>query len=323
MGSAEAAGIFVSLWWVIRHQKEAIMNTEPILELDGITKAYGETVALSDLSLTVRKGEIHGVLGDNGAGKTTLLKLLTGLLPLDSYQGTVKVQGAPVLIHSPSAAIKLGIGIVPRRPGIFSGMTIADNIVVGTKEMRGLVINQQKMREAAIKHLEAVGLKLDPAAKANNLTASQQRLLMIARAISLETQVIVLDEPAAFLTTAQDLSQLFRALRGLAERNIAALYLSRRPAEIVQIADRISVLRDGSMVAEWQRVDFDETTMIRQMQSERIGDAGYVDHDDLNQSKGWMDGIQEYLHRQPWLTPGESGLSPQRLKATKTHESSL
>lgn len=267
------------------------MTPEPILELDGITKAYGETVALAALSLAVREGEIHGVLGDNGAGKTTLLKLLTGLLPIDSYSGAVKVQGQPTIIHSPSEAIKRGIGIVPRRPGIFTGMTIADNIVVG-KEMHGLVINQAKVRDAAVKHLDAVGLKLDPLAKANNLTASQQRLLMIARALSLETRIIVLDEPAAFLTTAHDLSQLFRALRGLSERNIATLYLTRRPAEIVQIADRISVLRDGSIVAEWQRVDFDETTMIRQMQSERIGDAGYVDHDDLNQSRGWLDGIR-------------------------------
>jgi ribose transport system ATP-binding protein len=267
------------------------MTTEMVLELEGITKAYGETVALSDLSLAVRKGEIHGVLGDNGAGKTTLLKLLTGLLPVGSYTGTIKVQGRPVTISSPGEAIKHGLGIVPRRPGIFTGLTIADNIVVG-KEMHGLIINQERVRETAVKLMDIVGLKLNPAAKADHLTASQQRLLMIARALSLETQVVVLDEPAAFLTTAQDLSQLFRALRGLSERGIATLYLSRRPAEAVQISDRLNVLRDGMVVAEWQRTDFDETTLIKQMQSERIGDAGYVDHDDLNQSRGWLDGLR-------------------------------
>lgn len=267
------------------------MTTETVLQLDGITKAYGEAIALSDLSLAVLKGEIHGILGDNGAGKTTLLKLLTGLLPVDSYSGTVSVRGERVIIHAPGEAIKHGIGIVPRRAGIFNGLTIADNVVVG-REVHGLIINQAKVREAAVKYMEIVGLKLDPMAKANGLTSSQQRLLMIARALSLETQVIVLDEPAAFLTTAQDLSHLFRALRSLSERGIASLYLTRRPAEAVQISDRISVLRDGRVVAEWQRTDFDETTLIRQMQSERIGDAGYVDHDDLNQSRGWLDGLR-------------------------------
>lgn len=267
------------------------MIGEHVLELDGITKAYGETLALAAVSLAVRQGEIHGILGDNGAGKTTLLKLLTGLLPVDSYSGTVKVRGEPVVIHGPGEAIKHGIGIVPRRAGIFTGLTVADNIMVG-KEMHGLIINQARIHEAAVRHLEAVGLKLNPAAKANDLSAAQQRLLMIARALSLDTRVIILDEPAAFLKTAQDLSQLFRALRGLSERGIATLYLTRRPAEAVQISDRISVLRDGVFVAEWQRVDFDETTLIRQMQSERIGDAGYVDHDDLNQSRGWLDGLR-------------------------------
>jgi ABC-type sugar transport system ATPase subunit len=241
--------------------------------------------------LTVRRGEIHGLLGDNGAGKTTLLKLLTGLLPAGSYSGAIKVRGKPVVIHSPGEAIKHGIGIVPRRAGIFTGLTIADNVVVG-KEMHGLIINQARVRDTAVKMMEIVGLKLEPSAKASGLTASQQRLIMIARALSLDTQVIVLDEPAAFLTTAQDLSQLFRALRSLSERNIASLYLTRRPAEVVQIADRINVLRDGVIVSEWQRIDFDETTLIKEMQSQRIGDAGYVDHDDLNQSRGWLDGLR-------------------------------
>jgi ABC-type sugar transport system ATPase subunit len=267
------------------------MTTDSVLELVGITKAYGADVALSDLSLAVRRGEIHAVLGDNGAGKTTLLKLLTGLLKVGTYEGTVKVQGQPVVLTSPSDSIKHGLGIVPRRPGIFTGMTVADNVVVG-KEMHGLVINQQKVRDTATKLMDIVGLKLDPMAKANNLSASQQRLLMIARALSLETQIVVLDEPAAFLNTAQDLSNLFRAIRSLAERNIATLYLTRRPTEAVQIGDRISVLRDGVIVGQYERVNFEESTLIREMQSQRIGDAGYIDHDDLNQSRGWLDGIR-------------------------------
>jgi len=273
------------------------MGSEFVLELEHVTKRYGETAALSDLTLAVRHGEIHGVLGDNGAGKTTLLKILSGMERAKSagaFDGIIRVNGEPVEIDSPQQAIKHGIGIVPRRPGIFSGLSVADNIVVG-KQMQGLIINQVRMREQALKLMEMIGLRLDPAAKANSLTASQQRLLMIARALSLDVKIVVMDEPAAFLTTPLDLSQLFRAVRSLAERDIATLYLTRRPAEAVQIADRISVLRDGEAVAQWQRIDFDENVLIRQMQSQRIGDAGYIDHDDLNEPRGWLDGLRSLV----------------------------
>ena len=273
------------------------MGSESVLELEHVTKSYGETAALSDLSLSVRYGEIHGVLGDNGAGKTTLLKILSGMeksTRSGAFTGVIKVDGTPVKIDSPQQAIKYGIGIVPRRPGIFSGLTVADNIVVG-KQTQGLIINQARVQEQALRLMEMIGLRLHPAAKANNLTNSQQRLLMIARALSLDVKVVILDEPAAFLITPQDLSQLFRAVRSLAERNIATLYLTRRPAEAVQIADAISVLRDGEIVGRWLRTDFDETALIKQMQSQRIGDAGYVDYDDLNQSRGWLDGLRSFL----------------------------
>ena len=273
------------------------MGSESVLELEHVTKSYGETAALSDLSLSVWHGEIHGVLGDNGAGKTTLLKILSGMeKPTRSgaFTGVIKVNDTPVKIDSPQQAIKHGIGIVPRRPGIFTGLTVADNIVVG-KQMQGLIIHQDRVQEQALALMDMIGLRLDPTVKANNLTSSQQRLLMIARALSLDVKVVVLDEPAAFLTTPHDLSQLFRAVRSLAERDIATLYLTRRPAEAVQISDRISVLRDGEIVAQCLRADFDETTLIRQMQSQRIGDAGYVDYDDLNQSRGWLDGLRSFL----------------------------
>ncbi len=270
------------------------MSSESVLELEHVTKHYGETAALSDFSLSVLHGEIHGVLGDNGAGKTTLLKILSGMLGRGAFSGVVKVDGAAVSIGSPQEAIKHGIGIVPRRPGIFTGLTVADNVVVG-KQMQGLIINQVRIREQALLLMEMIGLRLDPFVKANNLTNSQQRLLMIARALSLDVKIVILDEPSASLTTPQDLSQLFRAVRSLAERDIATLYLTRRPAEAVQIADRISVLRDGEIVGQWQRTDFDETELIKQMQSQRIGDAGYIDHDDLNQSRGWLDGLRSLV----------------------------
>lgn len=267
------------------------MSDQTVLELEHVTKTYGQVTALSDVSLTVRRGEIHAVLGDNGAGKTTLLKLLAGLLPAGSASGTIKVLDMPVRIRSPHDAIAHGIGIVPRRPGIFPGLSVADNLVVG-KEMHGLLIKQANIRKEAVRLMDIVGLRLDPDMKANELAPAQQRLLMIARALNPETNVVVLDEPAAHFTSGHDLSQLFLAIRALAERDIATLYMTRRPAEAVQIADRLSVLRDGEIIAAWQRADFDEAVLIQQMQSQRIGDSGYVDHDELSQPRGWLDGIR-------------------------------
>jgi ABC-type sugar transport system ATPase subunit len=273
------------------------MSSESVLELEHVTEHYGEKAALADFSLSVQHGEIHGVLGDNGAGKTTLLKILSGMeksTRTRGVTGVIKVNGIPVKIVSPLEAAKHGIGIVPRRPGIFTGLTVADNVVIG-KQMQGLIIHEDRMQEQASALMEMIGLRLNPVAKANNLTNSQQRLLMIARALGPDVKVVVMDEPAAFLTTPQDLSQLFRAVRSLAERDIATLYLTRRPAEAVQIADRISVLRDGEIVSRWLRADFDESSMIQQMQSQRIGDEGYVDYDDLNQRRGWLDGLRSWL----------------------------
>jgi ABC-type sugar transport system ATPase subunit len=225
------------------------------------------------------------------AREETLLKILSGTMPRATYTGEIKIDGVPVRIGSPHDAIKHGIGVVPRRPGVFSGLTVADNIVVG-KQMQGLIINQTRIRGEALKVMDMIGLRLDPTIKATNLSNSQQRLLMIARALSLDVKIVVLDEPAAFLTTPQELSQLFRTARSLAERDITTLYLTRRPAEAIQIADRVSVLRDGEIVGQWLRADFDQLTLIEHMQSQRIGDGAYVDYDDLNQQRGWLDGLR-------------------------------
>jgi ABC-type sugar transport system ATPase subunit len=267
---------------------------EYVLEVQGLTVRYGEVVALQDVALSLRPGEIHAVLGENGAGKTTLLRALSGMLNRGVATGSVRLDGQPLIIANPRDAINAGVGVVPRRPGLFAGLSISDNVVIGAwQQERSLIINKGKIREQAQRGLDAVGLKLDPDEKATNLTPIQQRLLMIARSCIQPLKVLVLDEPAAMLSNAQELSQLFTVVRGLAGRGIATLYLSRRPTEVLQIADRITVLRDGCAVTEQARAGFDEAELVRMMISQRIGDGGYIDHDDLNEQKqGWLDGLR-------------------------------
>jgi ABC-type sugar transport system ATPase subunit len=270
------------------------MSEGPVLQLNDITVRYKDAIALGDVSLQIQAGEIHAILGENGAGKTTLLRVLAGLLKSGTCSGEVRVAGAPVVLSSPADAVDQGVGVVAKRPGLFPGLTVADNIVVSVwQKERGFIVNRQRVRDQAQRALELVGLKLDPDAKATSLSPIQQRLLMIARVCVRPARVIVLDEPATALSTAAELGQLFAVVRGLSAHGIATLYMSRRPTEVLQIADRISVLRDGYIVATQTRSAFDETELVREMISQRIGDGSYVDYDDLNETRSnWFDGLR-------------------------------
>lgn len=266
----------------------------PVITIEDVTVRYKGVAALDRVSLSVNAAEIHAVLGENGAGKTTLLRFLAGLLKAGAWEGQLFVGGEPAVLRSPADAIDRGIGVVTRRPGLFPGLTIADNIVVGAwQRERSFIVNKQRVHDQAKHALDMVGLKLDPSALARNLTPIQQRLLMIARACVQPPKIVVLDEPSFSLSTANELSQLFTVVRSLASRGVATLYLSRRPTEVLQIADRITVLRDGVVATEQVRVAFDEASLVREMMSQRVGDGGYVDFDDLNESKGgWLDGLR-------------------------------
>lgn len=269
------------------------MTTETILELSHITKTFGATAALSDVSFGVRPGEIYVVLGENGAGKTTLFKILAGLYPAGSYTGAITLAGRPLALRSPEDAARNGIGVVTRRLGVFSRLTVAENITVGHwQAQRGFLIDHRAAAQQARAALELVGLKLSPDALANRLSPGQQRLLTIARAVSMQPKIVVLDEPTAFLGSVTDLSHLLRTLRTLAERNIATLYLTHRPSEALQIADRASVLRDGCINGTWPRLALDEATLVQAMPSQRIGDGGYIDHDEAEEAGGILGSLR-------------------------------
>lgn len=256
-------------------------TTHTILDLAHIGMKFGDAVALADVTLDVRPGEIYVVLGESGSGTVTLFKILAGLHRAGAYSGEIRVAGQPVIIRSPQDALRCGIGIVPRHSGIFGKLTVAENVTIGSWQSHGgFVVRQQAIALQARAILEMLDLKLEPGIPASRLSTSQQRLLMIARALAINPKIVIFNEPAAALSSPNEVSQLIRAIRMLAEHDIASLYLTRRPVEALQIADRVSVLRDGRLNGTWVRADLNESTLALAMTSQRVGDGGYVDSDE-------------------------------------------
>lgn len=251
------------------------------LELAHLTMKFGEAVALADLSLEVRPGEIYALLGEDSSGIVTLFKILAGLHRAGAYSGEIRVAGQPVVFREPQDVLRAGIGIVPRHSSIFGKLSVAENVTIGLWQSQGsFLVNRQKIADQARPILDVLGLKVNLEMPANRLTPGQQRLVMIARAIAPHPKLVIFSEPAATLNSPTELSQLIRAIRTLAEQNIASLYLTRRPAEVLQIADRASVLRDGCLNGTWPRDALDQSTLALAMASQRVGDGGYVDSDE-------------------------------------------
>lgn len=271
------------------------MTAIPALALRGISIQLGEVCILDDVTLDVLPGEIHALLGEQkGSGTATLFKILAGLRQAGTYKGKIEIAGQPVSLRSPQDAIRHGISIVPRRSGIFSKMTVAENITMGQWQQggRGFLLRQSAMEREALTILAQLDLKLDPSIPASRLSAGQQRLVMLARALATQPKVIVLDEPAAQLTSASEQSHIIRGVRRLAERDIGCLYLTQRPAEAVLIADRVTVIRDGRLNGSWPRIELDELTLTQAMISQRVSAVSYDEPEEVEERRGLLDSLR-------------------------------
>src|SRR4051812_33890432 len=217
----------------------------PALELRGITKRFGSLVANDAIDFELRRGEIHALLGENGAGKSTLMNVLYGLHQPD--EGQILLGGEPVSIDSPRKAIHLGIGMVHQHFMLVPVMTVAENLVLGAEPNKGLLLDY-KGAEARVRELsERFGLAVRPDAKVEDLGVGAQQRVEILRALFRGAQVLVLDEPTAVLT-AQEAQDLFRVLRALAADGTSIVFISHKLNEVLDVADRVTVLRRGEKV---------------------------------------------------------------------------
>jgi len=277
--------------------------TEPcLLELNHITRAYPQIVALDDLSLSVERGAIHGILGEDGAGKTTIMRIIGGVYPQSSFTGEIRFRDAVMEMRNAADAIRVGLTIVPRRLAVFEHLSIAENVMLARwQATRQLLISTRGTQVEAQAILDRWAIKLDASVQARGLNPGQQRLVLMARALAVEPQVIVLDEPLYGIGDVSGVSRILHTIRRLAEQRVTTLYLARRVAEVCQIADRVTVLRDGTNVGTWERETFDEAAMASAMVSRRPGDIKHID-DEEGPPSGPFGSLQHLFGN--WFRPG-------------------
>jgi ABC-type sugar transport system ATPase subunit len=248
----------------------------PTLQARGVSKAFGRTVALSDVALDLHAGEAHGLVGENGAGKSSLLKILTGIYRADS--GTLALDGSPYAPRGPEEARAAGLALVPQELRIVPAMTVADNVLLGRWPTRRGAVDHRRMLEQAADALARLGLRLDPRATMGSLSFAERQAVVLAREVGTEaTRVLILDEPTASLERAE-VERLFALVARLRERQVGVLFVSHRLDEVRHLCDRVTVLRDGRLVAVHARGAFTEADLARDMTG-RVLDAAHAPGD--------------------------------------------
>lgn len=216
-----------------------------LIRLTGISKSFPGVKALDDVSFDLRPGEVHALLGENGAGKSTLMKIIAGIYQRDS--GEYLVGGEPVGDLTPKGAQELGIAIIHQELNMCSHLTVAENMFLGREPAKMGVISHSELNRMASEVLERLHLDINPSTVVGQLTVSKQQMVEIAKALSINARVLIMDEPTSALTD-REINDLFRIIRELKESGHGIIYISHRLEELTQITDRITVFRDGQYV---------------------------------------------------------------------------
>ncbi len=233
-----------------------------ILELKGISKAFPGVQALQGVDLSLRKGEILALLGENGAGKSTLIKILSGAYSKD--EGEFLFEGEPIEIRSPHHAQQLGISTIYQEFNLAPHLTVPENIFLGHLPMRGPLVDWDAARTRSEEVLARLGVTLPMNAPAATLSVAEQQLVEIAKALARQCRVLIMDEPSAVLGD-EDLEKLFNVVRSLKAQGISIIYISHRLVEIFEIADRVTVLKDGGLVGTRDVAEVDMAQLVRMM----------------------------------------------------------
>ena len=238
-------------------------TTSALLSLSGATKSFGAVVALTDGSIEILPGEIHALVGENGAGKSTLVKILAGVhQPND---GSFVVAGSDVVFKSPADSKAAGISVIYQEPTLFPDLSVAENIYIG-RQPRGRLglIDRSVMRRQARELFATLGVPIDPDRIADGLSIADQQIIEIAKAISLDASILVMDEPTAALSGVE-VERLFAVARSLKEKGAGILFISHRFDEVFDLCDRVTVMRDGAFIATHSTNDITVDGLVREM----------------------------------------------------------
>jgi ABC-type sugar transport system ATPase subunit len=247
-------------------------NAGYALEMIDISKSFGNTVALSNVDLRVKKGTIHGLIGQNGAGKSTLMKILSGLYPSGTYSGQIVIDGKPVELTSTLDAQSVGISIVPQETTVADTLTVAENILLPEMSRSPLKpYNKSGVIAKVAEFLKFYSIPLQPEMLTSSLTLAEKQILMIARAIYMQPEVLVLDEPTSSLT-GDEIKNLFAVVRTLKSLEITTVFITHKMDEIIELCDLITILRDGKIVCQVDRVDFKVDELVSHMIGRDLGE---------------------------------------------------
>jgi len=236
---------------------------ENLLQVIDIRKSFAGVRALKGVSFDLRVGEVHALVGENGAGKSTLIRVVTGAHRPD--EGTIAIEGRPIGEIDPSRARALGIAAIYQQPALFPDLTVAENIAIGLEPPGPWrLVRWGRRRDRARALLGLVGAEIDPDSPVRHLSMPEQQLVEIARALGADARILIMDEPTASLS-GQEVENLFRVIRDLRSRGVGILYISHRLDELPRIADRVTALRDGSLVGTRPMAEVDRAELIRMM----------------------------------------------------------
>ncbi len=249
-------------------KKQTVKNE--IIRLSHITKRYGGVTALEDVSFSIDKGEVHAIVGENGAGKSTMMKLLSGIIEPD--EGQIFIDGKEEEIISPLVSERLGISMVFQELNLFNALNVAANIFINQElQIGNTLLDENAMCADAEKVLKSLMVDIKPTEKVANLSTGQKQIVEIARATHRGTNVVIMDEPNSALND-EETKVLFRIIRNLRENGTTVIYVSHRLEEVFQIADRISVLRDGHFMGTWHRKRVTVEDIVSQVVGRRLGE---------------------------------------------------
>ena len=249
------------------------MQKGAVLEMRGICKYFPGVRALQDVDFTLRRGEIHALMGENGAGKSTLIKVLTGVYPKDG--GEVRIEGVdgPAVIRSPQDAQNAGISTVYQEITLCPNLSVAENMYIG--RTKGAVTNWRSMNSGAGKILESLGIPASPTQQLGTCSIAVQQMVAIARAVDMECKVLILDEPTSSLDE-QEVQKLFGLMRDLRKKGVGIIFVTHFLEQVYEVCDRITVLRDGQLVGEYVIEDLPRVQLVSKMLGKELDDMADI-----------------------------------------------
>lgn len=247
-----------------------------LLRLEHISKTFPGVKALDDVTLDVKAGEIHGLVGENGAGKSTLIKVLTGAHQADPG-GKIFWQGEEIQIRNPEEAGKAGVGVVYQEIMMASHLSVGENFFLGHLPLKGKIIDWKMVNEKTKEVMDEVGIQVNPKSILRDLSVAKQEMVTIAKTVHDNAKLVIFDEPTALLTN-DEVQTLFKIIHGLTARGVGIIYISHRMEEIFQICQRVTVLKDGGYVGTLPVKDLDESKLVSMMVGRKLEDMYHISH---------------------------------------------